>query len=70
MSENVKTLREKVKDDTKFLELYSQVGLPNKTSIIFKGRHKKATNHTDLGMTRQYSKYLNKKGLVYNSISK
>jgi hypothetical protein len=69
--EKKKTLREKVNDDKLFIELYQKVGLPVDKTISFpavgKNKTKRNINHTSLGMTRQYSKYLRGKGIVFNS---
>lgn len=65
------TFKEKVKNDREFLDLYEKAGLPSKIQQRHsKGKSKKSHNkictHENLGMTRQYSKYLRHTGLVYS----
>lgn len=61
------TLKKRASDDVRFMDAYQKAGLPISHTITFPGRKKRSTSHATLPSTRQYSKFLKGKGLVYNS---
>jgi hypothetical protein len=66
-----KSLSQMALDDENFVKLYNEVGLPfknihkHKTGGRGDSRRYDTSSHENLGMGRQYSKYLMGKGLVY-----
>lgn len=59
----VATMKERAMGNADFMEKYTKAGLPDKRTV----KHgKKTTSHGSMSPARQYSKFLQGKGLVFN----